>query len=211
MRYEKIIIVALVLILLGVSVYFYPILPEKIASHWNAWGNADGYSSKAFGLFLIPIITLLLTLVFLFIPRIDPLKENIKKFEGYYFWFIIIFILFMCIVQAQIILWSISIKISPNIIFPIGIGLLFFYISFLFRFVKRNWFIGIRTPWTLNNDRVWDETHKLGSKLFFISGVFSIVGMFFHEFAWLFIIAPVLISAIILVIYSYLVYKRIKG
>ncbi|MFA4960658.1 MAG: SdpI family protein [Candidatus Pacearchaeota archaeon] len=210
MKMSKIAILVLIVALFVVSTYFYQILPEKIASHWGVSGDANGYSSKAFGLFFIPVLTLILTLIFLVIPKIDPLKKNIKKFENHYFGFIIVFILFMCLVQAQIILWNLSVKINPNIVFPIGIAALFFYIALLMRVVKRNWFIGIRTPWTLASDRVWDKTHALGSKLFFISGIFSLAGIFFREFSWLFIIIPVLISALISIIYSYLIYRKLK-
>jgi uncharacterized membrane protein len=153
---------------------------------------------------------LVLTILFLVIPKIDPLKKNIKKFEKYYLWFIIVFILFMFLVQTQVILWNLSIKISPNILFPVGIGILFFYIAILLKKAKRNWFIGIRTPWTLSNDKVWDKTHKLGSKLFFIAGIFSIAGFFFNQYAWLFIIAPVLVFSIFLVVYSYIVFRKMK-
>jgi len=175
---EHIIIFALIILIFAISSYFYPAFPEKIASHWNAKGNADSYSSKG-TIFLIPIIALALIVLFLIIPKIDPLKQNIKKFEKYYLWFIVVFILFMFLIQLQIILWNLSIGISPNIIFPIGIAILFFYVSVLLKHTKRNWFIGIRTPWTLSNDKVWDKTHKLGSQLFLISGILSFIGIFF--------------------------------
>ena len=209
MKKEHIIIFALIILIFAISSYFYPAFPEKIASHWNAKGNADSYSSKG-TIFLIPIIALALIVLFLIIPKIDPLKQNIKKFEKYYLWFIVVFILFMFLIQLQIILWNLSIGISPNIIFPIGIAILFFYVSVLLKHTKRNWFIGIRTPWTLSNDKVWDKTHKLGSQLFLISGILSFIGIFFSQYAWLFIIIPVLAFTILLVVYSYLIYRKMK-
>ena len=74
---------------------------------------------------------------------------------------------------------------------------------------KRNWFVGIRTPWTLSSDRVWEKTHKIGGKLFKIAGAIVIIGMFFPDYLTWFILVPILIAAIFPVIYSYFEYRRI--
>jgi uncharacterized membrane protein len=114
----------------------------------------------------------------------------------------------MVIVHLQILLWNIGIQISPNALFPVGIGLLFYYIGILMEKAERNWFIGIRTPWTLSSDRVWRKTNRLGGKLFRIAGIFSIVGVFFQEFAVYFIIIPALFIAGFTIVYSYVEYQK---
>jgi uncharacterized membrane protein len=98
---------------------------------------------------------------------------------------------------------------SPNVIFPIGLGLLFFYSGILYENAKRNWFIGIRTPWTLSNDIVWDKTHKIGGKLFKIAGVVAIFGIFFQKYALLFILVPVILITAYTIIYSYFEYQKV--
>ena len=83
-RKAEIIVVGIVILSFVVSIYFYPQLPEKMATHWNARGQVDGYMSKDWGLFLMPGVILLIALLFIAIPKIDPLKVNIEKFRKYY-------------------------------------------------------------------------------------------------------------------------------
>jgi uncharacterized membrane protein len=90
------------------------------------------------------------------------------------------------------------------------IGLLFFYIGILLENAKRNWFIGIRTPWTLSSEKVWNKTHKLGSKMFKISGIIVLIGFLFQKYVTYFILIPTLFVAFYLVIYSYVEYRKEK-
>jgi uncharacterized membrane protein len=207
-RKSGIIIFGIILLSFIISIYFYPQMPERIASHWNAQGQVDGYLSRFWGLFLMPFVLVGLALLFTTIPRIDPLKTNIEKFRKYYDGFIILFFIFMLSIHFQIIFWNLGIKISPNIIVPIGIGLLFFYTGVLCDNAKRNWSIGIRTPWTLSSERVWDKTHKIGGRLFKIAGVIAFIGIFFERYAIFFILVSVFLLAIYTFIYSYFEYQK---
>lgn len=202
------IILALLFLSFAITLYFYPQIPDKMATHWNAKGEVNGYMQKFWGTFLIPLILTGMVLLFVLIPIIDPLKENIKKFRKYYNWFIVFFILFMLSIHSQVILWNIGIQISPNVIFTIGFGLLFFYIGILSENSKRNWFIGIRTPWTLSSEKVWDKTHKIGGKLFKIAGIIAIIGIFFRNYAVFFILVPALSVVVYSVVYSYFEYRK---
>lgn len=208
MRRIEIIILGIILLSFIVSIYSYPQMPEKVASHWNAQGQVNGYMPKFWGLFLAPFILVGLALLFAAIPRIDPLKENIQKFRKYYDGFIILFFIFMLSIHFQIILWNLGIRISPNVIIPISIGILFFYTGVLCENAKRNWFIGIRTPWTLSSERVWEKTHKVGGKLFKIAGVIAFIGVFFQNYALFFILIPAVLTAIYTIVYSYIQYQK---
>ncbi|MDY9925196.1 SdpI family protein [Methanosarcina sp.] len=208
MRKATAAITGLVLLSFIISIYFYPQVPEQMATHWNSKGEVDGYMSKLWGLFFMPFVIAGLTIMFLVIPRIDPRKENIAKFRNYYDGFIVLLILFMVIVHIQILLWNTGIKISPNAVLPLGIGLLFYYIGILTENAERNWFIGIRTPWTLSSDRVWKRTNRLGGKLFKIAGIAAIFGAFFPELAIYFILVPVIFVAGFTVVYSYIEYQK---
>ena len=90
---QEIIIAVIVFLFFAVGGYFYPQLPERIASHWNAQGQADGYMSKFWGLFLVPFIAAGLSVLLVLIPRIDPLKANIDKFKQHYHGFVIVVVL----------------------------------------------------------------------------------------------------------------------
>ena len=208
MRKALFAITGLVLLSFILSIYFYPQVPEQMATHWNSQGEVDGYMSKLWGLFFMPLMITGLVIMFLVIPRIDPRKENIAKFRKHYDGFIVLLILFMVAVHLQTLLWNTGIKISPNAVLPPGIGLLFYYIGILTENAERNWFIGIRTPWTLSSERVWKRTNRLGGKLFRIAGIATIFGAFFPELAIYFILVPVIFVAGFTVVYSYVEYQK---
>jgi uncharacterized membrane protein len=193
------------------SIAYYPFAPERIISHWNAAGVPDGYMSRFWGLFLLPLISAGLALLLLLIPSIDPLKANVRQFRAHYDRLVLVFLLYMLGIHLVVVLWNAGVEISFNVILPIGAGLLFFYIGTLLKHTRRNWFIGIRTPWTLSSDAVWEQTHRLGARLFKVSGVIALLGAFFGVWAWLFILAPVGVSALWTVVYSYLVYRRLES
>jgi len=193
-----------------VSIYFYPQLPDKIASHWGINGHVNGYLPKAIGVFLLPVTILIISIFFILIPKIGPLKANIGQFIKYYNNFVIILLTFLFLIQIQILFWNIGTKISPGIVIPIGVGFLFFYTGILLEHAKRNWFIGIRTPWTLSSNVVWDRTHKLGGKLFKLSGLISFLGIIFQGYVILFIVVPILLFSGYLILYSYMEYKKPK-
>jgi len=153
-----------------------------------------------------------IALLFFVIPRVDPLRDNIQKFRGHYEGFMIVLILFMIAIELQILLWGIGTKISPNLVLPIGVGFLIFYAGILIGHAKRNWFIGIRTPWTLSSDAVWDETHRVGSTLFIASGLIALLGIPFPKYALWLVLGPILASTVFLLFYSYFLYqKEING
>lgn len=208
MRKSELIVLLIVVISLLISFYFAPKLPARIASHWNYRGEVDGYMARSWGIFLMPAFLFVLFLLFLILPKIDPLKNNVEKFRKYFDWFIIILFIFFLLIHLQIILWSLGTKIKPNLFFPIIFAVLYYYVGILLNHSQRNWFIGIKSPWTLSSDLIWDKTHKLGAKLFKISGVIAIIGILFNNYAILFVLAPAILSAIYLTIYSYIEYKK---
>jgi len=201
-------ITGLVFLSFILSIYFYQQVPEQMATHWNSQGEVDGYMSKLWGLFFMPLIIAGLVIMFLIIPKIDPKKENIAKFRKYYDGFIVILVIFMVAVHLQTLLWNTGIRISPNAVLPLGIGILFYYVGILTENAERNWFIGIRTPWTLSSDRVWKRTNRLGGKLFRIAGIAAVFGAFFPEYAIYFVLVPALVVAGLTVVYSYVEYQK---
>jgi uncharacterized membrane protein len=185
-------------------------LPEQMASHWNANDQVDGYTSKFAGVFMLPLITLGLFVLFLFIPNIDPLKANIAQFRDVFNLFIVLMAAFMLYIHTLTLRWNLGYTDfgMSKAMLP-AMGILFFFIGYMLRKAKRNFFIGIRTPWTLSSDTVWDETHRLGSVLFMISGVFAFVGSLFGGMtAFWFLFVPIIGSTLITLVYSYVIYQR---
>lgn len=204
-------ILIIVLAAAGVSLLAYPKLPDRMASHWGAGGQVDGWMDKSICLWIMPAIMIFQTVLFFGILLIDPLRKNIDKFFSYYAGFIIIFNLFLFAVHGWMILWNLNIQISSNVFMPVSLACLFFYLGIVMSHVKPNWFIGIRTPWTLSNEMVWQKTHKLGGILFRIAAIVVLVGAAFPKYAIVFVLAPVLSVAFITLIYSFAIWKKIKA
>ena len=185
-------------------------LPDQIASHWNIHDQVDGYMPKVWGVFLLPLITLGLLGLFLAVPALDPLKANIALFREGFNLFIVLMAAFMLYIYALSLAWSLgytSFRMSGAML-P-AIGLLFIFIGFMMRKAKRNFFIGIRTPWTLSSDTVWNETHRIGAVLFMVSGALAFLGGFFGgTTAFWMMFAPILASTLFLLVYSYVLYQR---
>ncbi len=210
MKKTEIIIILLILLSFVSALYLYPRMPEQMASHWNAQGEVDDYMPRFWGLFLLPLITAGLFLLFLVIPKIDPLKENIRKFRRYYDIFILFIVIFMFYIYFLTILWNFNVSFDMNRFLIPAMGLLFFYAGILTENAKMNWFVGIRTPWTLSSEKVWDKTNKLGGRLFKIAGLIAFLGFFFPQYSVLLIMIPVLSLVVFIVFYSYFEYQKEK-
>jgi uncharacterized membrane protein len=184
-------------------------MPDKMASHWNINNRVDGYMSKPWALFMFPVLSIILYIFFIILPKIEPLKENLAQFIKYFDRFMIIFFLFMFYIYALTLIWNKGTTFNMARFISPAFGILFIYIGILLKHSKQNWFIGIRTPWTLSNERVWEKTHKIGSLLFMISGLLCFIGILFPNIAFYIVILPVLFTAAFVISYSYFEYKRL--
>ena len=185
-------------------------LPDLMASHWGPNDEVNGYMSRFWGVFLMPLITLGMFLLFLIVPSIDPLKANIAQFRDVFNLFIALIVAFMIYIYILSLRWNLGYTdLGMSKAMLPALGILFFFIGYMLRKAKRNFFIGIRTPWTLSSDYVWDETHRLGSVLFMVSGLLAFIGSFFNGMlAFRFLFVPLIGSMLITVIYSYVLYQR---
>lgn len=200
-------IILLLSVIAGIAVY--DRLPDPMASHWNINDEVDGYMSKFWGVFMLPMVSLGMLGLFLVVPQLDPLKENIVEFRGTFNLFILLITLFMVYVWKLTIIWNLGFHFFKmgTALLP-ALGLLSLFIGSMLRTAKRNWFIGIRTPWTLSSDTVWVETHRLGGVLFMLSGAITIIGVFFGANAIWFTLIPLLGSTVFLYVYSFILFQR---
>ena len=208
-RLTSIIVLALIVTALIAGALLWNQLPEQMASHWNENDQVDGTMSKFWGVWMMPLVTLGMFGLFLLIPNIDPLKANIAKFRPTFNLFIALIVAFMLYMHGLTFVWNLgfqNFKMSAAML-PF-LGILFIFIGYMLRQAKRNWFIGIRTPWTLSSDSVWDKTHQLGSILFMVSGAFAIFGgLFGGMIAFWLLFVPLIGSTLFLVIYSCILYR----
>lgn len=210
MRKSEILVLGVILLSFILGVYFYAQMPEEIASHWNAQGQVNGYMSKFWGLFLMPLLSVGLFLLFVLIPRIDPLKSNIVKFRKYYDRFIVLVIGFLFYIYLLTLFWNLGVTFSLISSLMPAFAVLFYYCGVLTENAKRNWFIGIRTPWTISSERVWDKTNKMGGKLFKACGVIALLGVFFPNHVIFFVIVPIISAVAYTFVYSYFEYGKKK-
>ena len=206
-------IVSILLIILAVaaSFYFYANFPEQVATHWNFAGEPDSYSSKAFGAFFFPGLIIGLYLLFLVLPKIDPKKDRYLEFAKTYHIFKGILIFFFVAIYFIASLAGIGYDVNMNLVMPLIVGFLFILLGNYMGKIKPNWFMGIRTPWTLSSETVWNKTHRLGGKMFMIVGLLFMLSSFFtNNILATWIIVLVVIMVIITFVYSYILYKNEK-
>jgi len=227
MRKSEWFLIIMVVVFFATGAWFYPQLPAQVASHWNAAGEVNGSMSRAWGAFLLPIIFVILAALLFAIPRIDPRRANIAKFRIYYDWFVTALAVVLYYIYLLVLFWNLGgsgaggspaaaagiaggmFNLSAAIIPPIA-GLIYIA-GMILPHTEPNWFIGVRTPWTISNDAVWHRTNRAGGWTFKISAVIGLVGIFFPPAVGIwFLVVPVLVSGIGLIVYSYVLYERAR-
>jgi len=164
----------LVILTLTAAVYFYNNLPERIPTHWNVQGQVDAYGSGKVQSVVLPLVAVGIYILFLLLPYLDPKKERYEQFSKVYHIFknliLGLFIIIFFITSFN----GLGYNLPVGVIIPSLIGLLFIILGNYMGKIKMNWFMGIRTPWTLSSEEVWNKTHRLGGKLFILGGLLMI-------------------------------------
>ncbi|KYO64322.1 SdpI family protein [Thermovenabulum gondwanense] len=202
----------LILSLYVIGFLLYPYLPEKVPSHWNIRGEVDGYTGKFNHILFMPTFTLGLFLLLKVVPKIDPRAENYKKFTGVYEGFKVVFVLFMWGIYIITLLAGLGYSLPVGKLVSIGVGVLFIFIGNYFGKIKHNYTFGIKTPWTLASEEVWNKTHRVSGPLWVIAGFLWIVSIFVSETIG-FIVGMVSIFSVAIFgfVYSYIIYKKLYG
>jgi uncharacterized membrane protein len=184
-------------------------VPARLPIHWNAAGQPDGYGGKFEGLLLTPLIALGLYLLLIWIPRIDPRKENYGRMMNTYSVIRLVIVIYMCVFSVILTLVARGATLNIGIIVPALVGALFVILGNYFGKLRQTWFVGIRTPWTLSSTVSWDKTHALGGKIFIGLGIGLIIAALIGK-TWAFtVVAIVVVLGICyLIYYSWLMWKR---
>ena len=193
-----------------VAAYLYPTLPEQIPTHWNFQGEVDDYTSKPWGVIILPLAAILVFVIMRLIPLISPKGFRTDKFMDVINIFTVTLVGFMSCVAVLVLLEASGVGFRFNEIIYSGIGLLLVVLGNYMGKLRKNFFIGIRTPWTLASDEVWSRTHRLGGKVFMVAGLFLILNSFVR-FQQYWVITAIVIVALVPVVYSYVIYRRIEG
>ncbi len=186
----------------------WPTAPEQVPVHWNIAGQVDRYGGKVEGLLGIPLLTLALYVLLLALPRFDPGRRNYARFAGAYAVIRLGLVVVMAILQATILLWVRGTQVDVAAVVGSTIGVLLLMLGGVMGKIRPNWFVGIRTPWTLSSKRAWIKTHRLGGWLFILMGIATILaGWTRSEWTFGVMLAVLLLGSAWLVVYSYLVWR----
>ncbi|MBW3624580.1 MAG: DUF1648 domain-containing protein [Armatimonadetes bacterium] len=197
----------LTLALLGYTLILYPSLPDRIPTHWNVHGQVDGYGSKIGVAFFGPALAALFTVLMLLLPWLSPMNFKVDSFrETFNYLFLIVTGRF-----SAMHLLMLQAALHPGL--DVGRAILssvFLFLALMGNVlgkVRRNFWVGVRTPWTLASERVWESTHRLAAKLLALAGLFGAVGVWSGLPVWLCLAA--LTGALFApVFYSLYLYKQ---
>ncbi|PFW56160.1 hypothetical protein COL13_16905 [Bacillus cereus] len=190
----------------------WPHLPGEVPSHINVSGEVDGYMSKMGMLILDVAVMIFIYVLAIILPKLDPRYANYGKFSKAYMMMngAILFFLFASNMMglANALGYNIPIGIVVNIM----IGILFVVLGNYMQQCKPNFFIGIKTPWTLSSEEVWRKTHRLGAKIMMIGGIVIMISAFLPGM-WKIIslLSVVIILVVGTMVYSYVAYKKETG
>jgi uncharacterized membrane protein len=192
------------------SAIVYPRLPEMVPTHWNGMdAQPDSWSSRAFGAWLTPVILLGMWALVRILPAIDPRGANYAKFGGAFEAIIGSLMLFLLGMHILLLRAGLGHPAPMQRVVPFGVGILLIVIGNLLPRARPNWFVGIRTPWTLSSDRVWEKTHRFGGRVFVAGGLLiTITALLWAQWVHVVLIAVVLIATSSVFVYSYVEWKR---
>jgi uncharacterized membrane protein len=190
------------------AIAVWPIAPARIPVHWNFDGSVDGYGGRIEGLLGIPLLALGIYLLMRYLPRIDPGRANYARFGGAYTAIRAGLVVLMAVVYGVILSSVLNYPIDVSRVVPVAVGALFVLIGSVLGKVRPNWFVGIRTPWTMSSKVSWIRTHRLGGWIFMGLGlIFAATGVFrLGSFSWV-AIGAVFATVATLFVYSYIVWR----
>lgn len=198
----------LVLFMFGVTVYTYPLLPETMPTHWNIRGEIDGRMPKAMAAWLMPVMALIMFGLFSWLPKLDPKKEKYRLFT--HEWEIIQtgILGFFAYLHTVIIYVTLHPEQTLMPLMFVGLGALFIIIGNYLSKVRQNYFIGIKVPWTLNDEENWNKTHRFASWWFVGAGIATVIEAFTAWNAPTIIFGGIMLASFMPMLYSFLLFKK---
>jgi uncharacterized membrane protein len=193
------------------SAVAWSVLPadQQIPVHWGLDGKPDRYGGKLEGLGLMPGIAGFLLLLFWAIPKIEPRRLNLEKSLKAYKIIIGLLMTILCVIHAGTVFSCMGYAIDLNRIVTLSVGVMFIGIGNVMGKIRSNFFMGIRTPWTLSSELSWRKTHRLGGWLFVGLGLFMLLAGFIqHKLVFGFLMVGIIAMVVVLFVYSYLVWKK---
>ncbi len=191
------------------SAMVYPDLPTQMAIHFDSTGQPDDYLSKPLATALIPALAVGITGLFAVIPRLDPLGENFEEFRRYYDIAAVVTVGVLAYVHALVLGYNLGYAFDIQQALAPVLAVVAIVFGYVVENANQNWFIGIRTPWTLSDETVWKQTNERSGVLFKIAGLVALLAVPFPEYFEVLAIAPLALAALVPTVYSYVLYRRL--
>ncbi|QGP91322.1 SdpI/YhfL protein family protein [Neomoorella glycerini] len=197
--------------MLVAGILVYPHLPDLVPAHWNFRGEVDNYFSRFWGAFALPLMTGGIYLLMLFIPYLDPKRENYPRFELAYRVVRLGLVFFLAVLHTTVLVVALGGPASlVNRVVPLAVGILFILIGNYLPQARFNYFFGVRTPWTLASEEVWRRTHRFSGYAFILAGFMFVVAAFLPPPAnFILGIAGPAIAVGGTIVYSYLALRQV--
>lgn len=204
---------ALIVSAFALSIGVYSHLPALVPVHWNAAGEIDRYSSRAFGAFMAPAVMIVLAALFAALPAISPKGFDIERSSRAYAAIVFSVLLLLFGLHAFVLLVALGLARSITTVIALLLGAVLIIVGNYLPKIRRNFFVGIRTPWALADEDVWYRTHRLAGVLLVIGGALLMaIGPFLPARALeTLILSTVIATVLIAVIYSFAIYRRPGG
>ncbi|MFB6146830.1 MAG: SdpI family protein [Halobacteriaceae archaeon] len=188
-----------------------PALPGAVATHWNAAGEVDGTTPRSVLLVGGPALVAGTALVFEGLPRIDPLGENVAAFQDAYDATAVLVTGFLAYVDGFLLASNAGYEVAVGRALSPAVAVLLVGVGSLLERAEQNWFVGVRTPWTLSSAVVWRRTHDLSATLFKLAGVVALGGLVRPDLFVYLVAGPAAVITVVATVYSYVVYTRVDG
>jgi uncharacterized membrane protein len=200
---------AVILAAFAGTVVAYPQLPAVVPLHWDAHGNVNGWGPK-WSLFLTgPGLMALFVLLFSALPWLSPKKFEVDSFRATYLYIMMALVALLAYIHLLVLGAALGVTLDMTRAIMGGVCLLIALMGNVLGKVRRNFYIGVRTPWTIANEQVWNATHRFAAKTFFVGGVVGLLAVILRAPFWV-PMSAILIAALSPVIYSLLFYKRLE-
>jgi len=193
------------------AIGLFQIMPDRMITHWGIDGQPNGWMSKFWGLAMFPLINIFMLGVYFFVPKFEPKKDNLAHFRNDYDELILWIFGVLNYIFVLSYLYNLGFVFDMGKMIMPGLGVLYIAIGRILPKAKQNYMVGIRTPWTLSNEAVWNKTHRLGGKLFIASGVVSLLAVWLpNKWGFVMSVGSIILASLIVMIYSWKEYERNK-
>ena len=200
---------ALIVAVLAATALVYPQLPDAIPMHWNSLGSVDGWGPR-WTLFTIdPGIMLAILLLFSALPWLSPKHFEVDSFRSTYLYIMVVVLALIAYVHAFVLANSLSWSVDVGRATIGGVCLLIALLGNVLGKVRQNFFVGIRTPWTIANEHVWNATHRVAAKVLFAGGIVGLAAVVLRGPFWL-PLAVLVVTVLVPVVYSLFFYKDLQ-